>query len=395
MNAEMAVGQKQEQASLILEQLKWKDSWPHFLRMQQFDADSLEVLVDHAMRFLKAMMDDQDVPRISGVCRRNKSGKPKQRLVRTIFYQPSTRTATTFHDALVELGCIVHNVVDPNVFSSAVKGESYDAEIMAYTTAGGVGYLRGCDGIVIRHSQSGYPQRAADIIGTCLGASSNLPPIFVINAGDGKDGQHPTQALADLTTIKSMRRCDSHFLDGLTVLFPGDVARSRVINPLLYAFGRFQDRAKIKVIFCNPAGLGPKRDMLLYLARHKVGYDFCEADCMADAVREAKIVYMTRLQSEYDDEVDKASIPDFDRGLYVFRKEYLSALQPDAFVMHPLPINEDPSDPPAEVDQELIPLALAGDPRLPFPRTSHMGKPARAALSDLTFASIDVRAVCV
>jgi aspartate carbamoyltransferase catalytic subunit len=366
----------------------WRD-WPHVLRMQQFNATQLEGIVDHALAFLQAQMEDAPLPRLSKKKRRTKSGDKQPRLVRTIFYQSSTRTATTFHDALVKLGFVVHNVTDPNVVSSTVKGESFDAGIMAYTTVGGLGAVRGCDGIVIRHRQTGTPQRAADIISTALGANSDLPPIFVINAGDGKNGQHPTQALADLTTIKKIRRQTSgHFLDGLTVLFPGDIARSRVINSLLYSFGRFDQQAEIKVIFCCPEGLGPKQDMLKYLARHYVAYDFVDHTSFPDAIKQSDIVYMTRLQSEYDGDEDGA-IPPFNRNNYAFAKNHLGLLEDGAFVMHPMPVNENPEDPPPEIASELMPLAFAGDPRLPFAQTSHIGQPTRAALLDIIFAGLD------
>lgn len=369
--------------------IKWKD-WPHVLRMQQFSADDLETIINHALAFENAMIEDRRWPRLSDERRKRADGTWCKRRIRTLFYQPSTRTETTFIDASEGLGCSIHAVKDPQSFSSAQKGESFRLAIMAYTTAGGLGHLRGCDGLIIRNQQEGSPQQAVNTIETALrNSGQEVRPLFVINAGDGKSGQHPTQALVDLTTIAKQRRNhQGHFLDGLTVLFPGDVGRSRVINSLLYAFGRFDDRAKIRAIFCCPEGLSPSPDMLLYLSRHKVGYDFIKPQEYQEAIKIADVQYITRLQREYDHDSD-GTVPPFDRDEYVFWKEYLKLLKPGAFIMHPLPINEDPNDPPSEIDQELIPLAIAGHPQLVFGQQSVRGIPNRAALLDLIFAGLD------
>lgn len=369
--------------------IKWED-WPHVLRMQQFSADNLEAIISHSLAIEKAMAEDRKWPRLSAQKRRRADGSMERRRIRTLFYQPSTRTETTFIDASELLGCSVHPVKDPKDFSSAQKGESFELAIMAYTSAGRMGYIRGCDGIVIRNQEEGAPQRAVDTIETALRHSPGiLRPQFVINAGDGKKGQHPTQALVDLVTMAQQRQgCAKHFLDGLTVLFPGDVARSRVINSLLYAFGRFDDRAKVRVIFCCPDGLGPRQNMLLYLARHNVSYEFITAREFADAIKVADICYMTRLPREYNNDGD-IEAPSFDRAHYIFRKEYMALLHEGAFIMHPLPINEDPKDPPPEIDQALIPLAISGHPQLVFGQQSLRGLPTRAALLDLIFAGLD------
>lgn len=369
----------------------WKD-WPHVLRMQQFSADNLEAIIAHALVFEEAQRKDCCLPRLSREQRRRADDTVTRRCLRSLFYQASTRTEATFFNAAQELGCIVHLVKDPQAFSSAQKGESFDLALMAYTCAGGLGMLRGCDGVIIRNKTEGTAQRAADIIATALREVDRHRPIFVINAGDGKRGQHPTQALVDLTTIAKQRAdISGHFLDGLTVLFPGDVGRSRVVNSLLYAFGRFDDRARIKVIFCNPEGLGPCQEMLLYLARHGIEYYFVGAADFRDAIPQADVVYMTRLQREYDDD-DDIKIPPFNRHDFVFRRCDLALLQPESFVMHPLPINEDPSDPPPEIDGELKPLAIAGHRQLVFGQQSQRGIPTRAALLDLIFAELDALA---
>ena len=360
----------------------WKD-WPHVLEMQQFRPQDLMAIIHHASVFEEALHRDEPLPRLSRKRRRANGGK-KRRRVRTLFYEASTRTATTFLDALHELECSAHDVQDPGEFSSAAKGESRRAGVASYITDGDI---RGCDGVIIRDKEEGASHNAADVVETILGMKFKQRPLFVINGGDGK-GQHPTQALVDLTTISRHRIGHEHFLDDLTVLFPGELDKSRVVNSLLYAFGKFSGH-RIRVKFCCPRGMGPKMDLLEYLTRHQVPYEFVVERDFAKAIEGVDIVYMTRVQRERK-QPGKRSIK-INRDAYVFRAEYLPRLKKGAFIMHPLPINEDPDDPPSEIDPELSPLALCGDPRCVWLKQSHRGLPVRAALLDLIFAGLDAQ----
>lgn len=355
--------------------MKWRN-WPHVLEMQQFDVEALEKIVKHASAFEDAMRSGKPLPRLSA---------PKPRRMRTLFYEGSTRTETTFFDAATALGCVVHAVKDPKTFSSALKGESFEDAIAAFTRVGGMGHLRGTDCVIIRHPEEGSSRKAAHIIDTALGDGEAKIPLAVMNAGDGME-QHPTQALTDLATMYRERGTGQHPCENLTILFPGDLRRSRVVNSLLYAFGRHGNQHKIKVLFCCPDGYSPKGELLSYLARHRVNFEFLPVSDFPDAIKQALIVYMTRIQRERQ---DGPTISAADRSALVFRKEYLQLLQPGAFVMHPLPINNDPEDPPPEIDVELASLAYKGDPRCAWQRQSHRGLPVRAATLDLIFAGMD------
>lgn len=225
---------------------------------------------------------------------------------------------------------------------------------------------------------------AAKVVDTANGDGQPKRPLSVINAGDGT-GQHPTQALVDLFTIHQERRkVNGHPLDNLTVLFSGDLKRGRTTNSLLYLLGKFGERHRIRVLFSTHKALGPKEELLMYLARHRIDYQFIPK--LAKAIPEADVIYMTRIQRE---RTDGKSYKKLDRHRYIFQKKHLSLLRSSAFVMHPLPINRDPADPPAEIDDELTPLAIAGDPRLAWFRQSLRGIPLRDALLDLIFARID------
>lgn len=357
------------------------DNYPHFIRMQQLSGESLEKIIQHAIDFEKALKKCKPLPRQS----RNFPWR-----MRVLFYEPSTRTHTTFKDAAALFQLSVDDVPDPGVFSSAVKGEKLESALAAYTCTGNMGHLRSADIVVLRHKASGASQVLAKVIET---AQRNFPgslPLPVINAGDGT-GQHPTQALVDLATISAERKNSGHSLDALTILFSGDLARSRVVNSLLYALGKFGHKCKIRVMFCIPNGFGTKPDLLEYLARNRVQYEFGSPREFPKMIKRADIVYMTRVQRERKDPGEVVFKKKCRRKL-VFRKEYVALLKQDAFVMHPLPINEDPTDPPPEIDSELWPLAQAGDPRFAWMRQSHRGISVRAALLDLICLSLDAAA---
>lgn len=350
------------------------DDWPHVLRTQQFSADALEAIVAHALVFENALSADRPLPRKS---------QPRRRILKLVFFEPSTRTEDTFWAAGHYLDESIRVISHPQIFSSAAKGESFVDAIAALTRVGGLGELRAADCLVIRHGDEGTAMLAAKVVDTAFGDGTSKRPLPIINGGDGM-GQHPTQALVDLYTIHRERKCQNHPLDNLTVLLTGDLQRGRTTNSLLYLLGKFGERHSIAVVFSTHEELAPKRDLLLYLARHRITYKFIP-DFTA-AIPQADVLYMTRIQRE---RTDGQSYAHLDREKYVFQKDYLALLKAGAFIMHPLPINRDPEDPPAEIDDALTPLALAGDPRLAWFRQSLRGIPLRAALLDLIFARID------
>lgn len=350
--------------------------------MQQFSRETLEAIIKHEQEFeaelALGLRLEKEVPR--------ESVKRSWR-IRTLFYEPSTRTSTTFEDAANLLGCSVHQVKDPGTFSSAVKGESFEEALAAFTLTGGLGHMRGTDVIVLRHGQDGASERAVKVIETAQREMQVSLPLPIINAGDGT-GQHPTQALVDLATIFQERKENSHPLENVTILFPGDLERSRVINSLLYALGKFGPKHNIHVIFCCPEGFEPKSELLEYLARNRVTYEFFKPKRFQEAIGKADIVYMTRIQRERKSTSGSVFRQKWRQRL-VFRREYLELLHQNAFVMHPLPINRDSQDPPAEIDHALWPLAQAGHKKLAWMRQSLRGLPTRTALLDLIFVHLD------
>ena len=138
----------------------------------------------------------------------------KNKILITLFYEPSTRTRLSFEAAMIKLGGSVISTENAANFSSAAKGETLEDTIRVLNGYGDV--------IVIRHSETGAARKAA--------AVSQIP---VINAGDGT-GQHPTQSLLDLYTIQK----ELGAIDGISVSMVGDLANGRTARSLAYLLAK-------------------------------------------------------------------------------------------------------------------------------------------------------------
>lgn len=265
----------------------------HVIEAQQFDRRTLTGLFDLAARM-------EPLAR-SGGC-----AKYPHSIMATLFYEPSTRTRFSFETAMHRLGGRVISTENAAEFSSVSKGETLEDTIRILN-----GYA---DVIVLRHYEVGSASRAA--------AVSRVP---VINAGDGA-GQHPTQALLDLYTI---RREIGH-LDGLRIAMVGDLAQGRTVRSLAYLLGKFDD---VRMWFMAPPLLKMKDDILQHLRER--GVDFQEGESLEAVLPEVDVIYQTRIQKErFGDR-----IADYEqcRGLYVINQGSLDLMRPEAVVMHPLP----------------------------------------------------------
>src|SRR5437870_9784216 len=138
------------------------------------------------------------------------AGRLQGRVMAALFYEPSTRTRLSFESAMLRLGGQTMGTDNAREFSSAAKGETLEDSVRIVS-----GYS---DVIVLRHNEEGAARRAA--------AVSDVP---VINAGDGK-GQHPTQALLDVYTI----RAELGRVDGVEIAMVGDLANGRTVRSLTY-----------------------------------------------------------------------------------------------------------------------------------------------------------------
>jgi len=225
----------------------------------------------------------------------------QNRILASLFYQPSTRTRFSFEAAMHRLGGRVLSTEHARAFSSEIEAEQVEDSIRIIGSY--------CDVIVIRHHEAGGAARAAKV-----------SPVPVINAGDGAGGQHPTQALLDLYTIYRERP-----LDGLSVAFIGELDRGRTARSLTYLLAKFE---RVKIFFVSPPELQMKSDILQYLDRHGVRYEL-EAD-IDRVVGEVDVVYQTRIHPE---RLPRA--PGSQR--YAIDSSVLQRMKPDAMILHPLP----------------------------------------------------------
>jgi aspartate carbamoyltransferase catalytic subunit len=156
------------------------------------------------------------------------------------------------------------------VFSSEIDHEQLEDTIRIIS-----GYS---DVIVLRHTEEGGARRAARV--------ATVP---VVNAGDGRGGQHPTQALLDLYTIYRERRS----LDGLTIAIVGELDRGRTARSLAYLLSKFE---RVKIHFVSPTETRMGDDILAHLDEHDIWYDV-HTDVEAVAA-EVDVVYQTRIRPD-------------------------------------------------------------------------------------------------
>lgn len=305
----------------------------HILESQQFTRDLLDQIFARAHEIARLLQSRQREVMLL-------RGHP---MMFSVFYEPSTRTRLSFAAAARRLGIDVRGTENARDFSSAVKGETLEDTIRVLC-----GYLP--DLIVLRHSEVGAAARAA--------AVSTVP---IINAGDGA-GQHPTQALLDLYTI--LHEADQ--LSGLHVVMGGDLKFGRTVRSLAYLLTRYTN---VHITFVAPPELKIERDICHYLDRKGLSWD--ETTEVRRAVKDADVVYWTRLQTERLDETTRAQMEaEHVMARYRITPETMSWMKPSAIVMHPLP----------RIDE--IDHAVDADPRAKYFQQAANGLYVRMALME-------------
>lgn len=260
----------------------------HIIESQQFDQAFINKIFAVADRLEK------------------KTGTPlKGKIMASLFYEPSTRTRFSFESAMLHLGGSVITTENAKEFSSAAKGETLEDSIRV------IGAY--ADVIVLRHSEKGASARASFI--------SKIP---VVNAGDGT-GQHPTQALLDLYTIKR----ELGKIDGVHIALVGDLKHGRTIRSLAYLLGKYK---KVKIYFVSPKALRVEDDIKAYLKRHHTEYE--ETEDLEAIVDQVDVLYQTRIQKERfksEKEYEKY------RGCYQIDRTLVARMKSRSIIMHPLP----------------------------------------------------------
>jgi aspartate carbamoyltransferase catalytic subunit len=257
-------------------------------------------------------------------------------LLGLLFFEPSTRTKMSFAAAIKRLG---GDIVDmgPTEYSSVKKGES-----LADTVRVVEGYA---DALVLRHPSEGSAMMASQFVDVPL-----------INAGDGA-GQHPTQTLLDLYTIR-----ENAGLDDITVGIMGDLKYGRTVHSLAYALTNFDTRQH----FISPESLKLPRNVRYDL--HETGAAVKEHTDLDAILPNLDVLYVTRIQRErFPDESEYRAVA----GEYQIDAGTLEAARNDLTVMHPLPRVE-------EIAQDVDSTAHAS-----YFQQAHNGVPVRMALLDL------------
>jgi len=257
--------------------------------------DEINLILDESMNF------------VDYVERKESLSLMKGKILAALFYEPSTRTRLSFESAMLRLGGQVINAVGMEN-SSINKGETL------YDTARVISQF--ADIAAIRHPAKGS---ASD-----FAAGSSIP---VINGGDGI-GEHPTQALLDLLTLKR----EFKSLNDFSISLVGDLKYGRTVHSLVYLLAKFG----IKIIFVSPHGLKMPEEIIQDLKNLQVNFE--ENSDFEGALKKSDVVYMTRIQKERFVDVSEYEL--YSKS-FVLNKDTILRLNSDLKILHPLPrVNE-------------------------------------------------------
>ena len=264
------------------------------ITMDDLTNDESISLLEDAMKLMPVARGLTHLPLLEG------------KVLGNLFFENSTRTRLSFETAMKRLGGEVLNLSE--VGSSVKKGETlYDTMQMIE------GYA---DIAVIRHPRQGAAQYAADAV-----------EIPILNAGDGA-GNHPTQTLLDLFTIRQGHGT----IEGLRVVLVGDLRYGRTVHSLSRALSRFG--ASLTLV--SPESLMMPQEIVRDLKSD--GCDVSETSDLISTLPSADVVYMTRIQRErFPDEAEYEKVA----GIYTLNSQDLTSSHSNMMIMHPLPrVNE-------------------------------------------------------
>lgn len=259
----------------------------------------------------------------------------KGKILANLFYEPSTRTSSSFTAAMERLGGSVISINEVR-YSSVSKGESLPDTVRTLEAY--------ADVMVLRHPEVGSAELAARY--------ARKP---IINAGDGI-GEHPTQALLDLFTILE----ELNRIDGLTITMVGDLKYGRTVHSL----ARLLTLYDVRLNYVSPEILRmPEHIMDEVRANSNITQS--EYSTLAPVLAESDVLYVTRVQKErFEDESAYASVKDS----FVISAETMQQAKEEMIVMHPLPrVGE-------------ITMEVDDDPRAAYFRQMEYGLFVRMAL---------------
>lgn len=263
------------------------------ISVKQFGRDDLEYVfgVAHEMRGMVERVGTFDLL--------------KGKILANLFYEPSTRTSSSFTAAMERLGGSVIPINEVK-YSSVSKGESLPDTIRTLECY--------ADVIVLRHPETGSAAIAA--------RAARKP---VINAGDGV-GEHPTQALLDAFTIHE--ELGAGEIDGMTVTMLGDLKYGRTVHSLARLLSMFN----VKINYVSPEILRMPKEVMDEVAGK--GIPQAEYSSLTEVLPETDVLYVTRVQKErFEDPADYEKV----KGAYVIDPDVMKAAKQNMIVMHPLP----------------------------------------------------------
>lgn len=292
------------------------------LSVRQFNREDLEYIfaVAHEMRVMVERIGTFDLL--------------KGKILANLFYEPSTRTSSSFTAAMERLGGSVIPINEVR-YSSVSKGESLPDTVRTLECY--------ADVVVLRHPEVGS---------AALAAKYAKKP--VINAGDGI-GEHPTQALLDSFTIKE----ELGHIDGLTITMLGDLKYGRTVHSL----SRLLSLYKVKLNYVSPEILRMPSEIIHELSAK--GIEQAEFNSLTPAIPETDVLYVTRVQKERF-----ADLSDYEKvaGAYIIDTDTMKKAKDRMIVMHPLPrVTE-------------ISMKFDDDPRAAYFRQMEYGLYVRMAL---------------
>jgi len=259
------------------------------LGIRELGVEEINLVLDTAESFIEVSTREiKKVPTLRGVT------------VMNLFYEPSTRTRTSFEIAAKRLSADTINIAAAT--SSVVKGETF------VDTAKNLEAMNP-DIIVLRHSAAGAPHMLSRVVRQC-----------VINAGDGAH-EHPTQALLDMMTIREKKKR----IAGLRIAIIGDIAHSRVARSNIYGLTKMGAQVAVG----GPSTMMPRFiDRLGVEVHHHVD----------DAIRNADIIMMLRIQTERQDMSVFPSLREY-ANLFGLNRKRMAFAKDDVIIMHPGPMN--------------------------------------------------------
>jgi carbamoyl-phosphate synthase/aspartate carbamoyltransferase/dihydroorotase/carbamoyl-phosphate synthase/aspartate carbamoyltransferase len=293
------------------------------LSVDQFDREKLDYIFSRA-REMREM-----VQAVGGV------DLLKGKVLTALFYEPSTRTSSSFISAMERLGGSVIPITQGVQFSSVSKGETLADTVRTLEQYSDV--------IVLRHPEEGSARTAAE-----------YAAVPILNAGDGA-GEHPTQALLDLFTIQE----ELGRVDGLKVAMVGDLRFGRTVHSLTRLLLKYD----VSLRFVSPEIL--RMPLKIMNKVIDAGITVRETHDVADVIENADVLYVTRVQKERFSDLSQYETVS---GMYEITPELMARAKEKMIIMHPLPrVGE-------------IHYAIDDDPRAAYFRQVQNGMFIRMAL---------------